>query len=135
MPIWAGGQGQKEVIVRGERTDPWAIISQALWGAIASDIIVLSVFIIILVQIWWPGWYWFGGSWRPLVIWLVVPWPVWALIAAAQLFIEVFDPNYPPTRKSVVSDKPLLPWRKSRDDKPQPKRKPDYLIFGGGDDD
>ena len=135
MPIpFVGGRDQTEIIRRGERTEPKIIIRQAMWGALASSAVFGFILALILVSAA-PPWKWFVGNWRWMVVIVFAPWPFWSLFAAVQLFIEVFDPNHPPPRRALETNKPVMPWdeRQAQPIKVQ-MPKPDYLIFGDAKD-
>lgn len=110
MPLRdALGPGQRERIVRGERTDPRVIIGQV--GALIA--VVLLAFVVVRTYIYY--WDWItkneAHDWlSPIGIILVFG----CGVAAYVLFIEVFDPNYPNPRQATGSTKPLWPWSRER---------------------
>jgi len=107
------GQGQKEIIRRGERTDPRMIVNQAKWFAFCLT------FLVGLVEFFYL-WY-IDARWYEIRHWLwelslpiAIPFAVAAVLAAIALFIEIFDPNYPNPRKATSSTRPNMPWSKER---------------------
>lgn len=116
--------GQRESIVRGERTDPRAILGQsAAWAACGS---VLSVAVAAIVAICGYGW-WVVDHWRVFGVALVAPWPIAALLALVALTVEIFDPNWPPPRKATGSTRPLWPHSGERE---RPSNPPSSVRLG-----
>jgi len=129
MPIpFVGGRDQTEIIRRGERTEPTIIVKQAWWGALVSSGVVFCILALILVSAA-PPWKWYAGNWRWMCVLVFAPWPFWAAFAAIQLFIEVFDPNHPPPRRALETNKAVMPWDERKEPPQYRERKPDYLIF------
>jgi len=109
--------GQRETIVRGERTDPRSILGQAfVWGACGSFVVL-----VVMVFIFWNKgvrWYWIWDNLRWLAIFPVAPFVIAAVLAVYALTVEIFDPNWPPPRKAMSSTRPVWPHSQERE---QPK--------------
>jgi hypothetical protein len=101
--------GQRERIVRGERTDPRVIIGQA--AALAG----VTLFGFVVVRLYIYGWDWINerelhGTFGPVAIILILA----CVIADIMLFVEIFDPNWPNPRDATDSTRPNFPWSGER---------------------
>jgi len=108
------GPGQREQIVRGERTSPLMVVWQALWALIVFAVAFLIFRGYIAVWEWLTDNHlhsWFAA---PAIISILV-----CLIAGAILVIEVVDPNWPNPRKATGSTRPLTPLSRERE---QPRK-------------
>jgi len=108
-----GEAGQRETIIRGERTRAQEIVNQAKWMAFCFTFIVVAAESFYL-------WY-IDARWYDIRHWLfelavpvAVPFAFGALCAGVQLFIEIFDPMHPSPRKATSSTRPNFPWSKER---------------------
>ena len=113
MPGGFTQPGQRETIVRGERTDPRAVLGQA------AALALCGTFIVLIVMAFWmlnakTTWKWIGENWRWLAIFPVIPWIFAAVGAGIMLFVEIFDPNWPNPRDATPSTTPNFPWSKER---------------------
>lgn len=110
-----GGKGQKEVIVRGERTDPRAILAQA------AALVVITLLMFAVVRTYVHFWDWITrnrlhGWLAPAALILVVVGGFTDIILAQ----EIADPNWPNPRDSTSSTRPLWPWSREREKPPSP---------------
>jgi len=137
MPNGRGGDwgpaGQREVIRRGERTDPRSIMAQAAGGAICGDAFIFVVMGAALILAL-PTLDWLADNWRWMLCLYALPWLPYLVAACCQLWIEIFDPHQPAPRKAADTTRPIMPWSKERRWPQQPRRKPDYLVFGEGEE-
>ncbi|NIV30514.1 MAG: hypothetical protein GWN58_13750 [Anaerolineae bacterium] len=104
-----GPPGQREGILRGERTDPRVIIGQGIGLAV----VLLFAFGVIRVYIYYWDWitrYKRHGTFAPIAIILVGV----CLVVGAMLFVEILDPNWPNPREATGSTRPLFPWSKEK---------------------
>ena len=109
--------GQRERILRGERTDPRIIIGQAVGLAlVGTAIVAILIGAVMLLSI--PTWRAFRqaveNGWRWMTLLLITPWLIAAGASAVVLWIELFDPNYPAPREAAQTTKVLWPWSKER---------------------
>lgn len=135
------GPGQRERIVRSERTDPRAIVAQAAWIAIcATFIIVLAMGATLLNRFdyWYRFARYWSANWKWLILIPIAPWPIAASICIVVLLYEIFDPNYPPPRDAVATTRIIWPGSKERAFPPAGDSRPQvrgYIDFGlDGDD-
>lgn len=114
MPRWDSiGSGGKDIVHRPERTDPLQVVKQAKWMALCLGFVVLLVEVFYLWRID-ARWYDIQDMLYGLSIPLAISFAFSALCAAAQLFIEIFDPNHPPPRRASHSTRPNFPWSKEK---------------------
>jgi len=121
MPRGGGGgftaPGQREQIIRGERTDPRAILGQAgVWGGLGSFIVLVVMGGILVNKLYRVRdvFFYVADNWRWLGLIVIAPIVIAAVLAMYALFIEIFDPNWPPPRDATPSTRPLMPHSKER---------------------
>lgn len=116
MPVWTGsqGQGQKEIITRGERTDPRAVLATCAALGAAGAVLVLLIMAAVMLNLG-TTWKWIGQHWKWLALFPLLPVLIAFGVAVYVLFIEVFDPNYPPPRKATATSRVVWPWSKERE--------------------
>lgn len=113
--------GQREVIARGERTDPRVIIGQALaWGLCGCAILLFVIGGILINRLDRMRYVlrYVGANWRWLLFVVAAPLAIGALLALVVLTIEICDPNWPPPRDATKSTRPLWPHSRERADPP-----------------
>jgi len=101
--------GQREQIVRGERTNPLTIAWQALWALIVFALAFL------IFRGYIAAWEWITDN--HLHSWLMPPAIIAILVclfAGCVLVIEIADPNWPNPRDATQSTRPLFPWSRER---------------------
>ena len=107
------GGGTRDIVFRGERTNPKEILMQCAGLAFAGAVLTWAIVAIAMFWVYRP-FRWLNDVWR---------WPasvsVGFLALAAfcglwALFIEIFDPMHPGTRNPVSTSKPIFPWSKEQ---------------------
>jgi len=108
-----GPRDQTEIIHRGERTDPRAVL--ATCGAFALVLCIAALCVYGVAALWQdrPG-RWFAEHFRGLATAWIVSLGLGALLAAFVLFYEAIDPNWPPPRSAVHTPLMLFPFGKDR---------------------
>ena len=109
MPFLGIGKGQTELIHRGERTSPSVIVGQG----VALILVTLFAFVVIRVY----AYYWDWITKNDLHSWLA---PVGIILVVGCVFLDIVlymelnDPNWPPTRNPTDSTRPLHPLSRDR---------------------
>lgn len=106
--------GQREIIARGERTDPRVVIGQAAAYAAVGTVLVLLVMWIVMVNVKSWTWDYTIRNWRWLIIFPLLPILAACVEAILVLRTEINDPNWPNPRDATQSTRPLHPLSKER---------------------
>jgi uncharacterized integral membrane protein len=105
--------GQREQIVRGERTDPRAVIVTGVAIGAVGAFIVLLIMGLIMLNVR-TSWAYIVKHWRWLIIFPLLPWIAGGCFTIIVLYVEINDPNWPPPRDATPSTAPLHPLSKER---------------------
>jgi len=125
------GSGVRELIFRGERTNPKAVMAQT--GAFALAGALMTWLIVAIIMVWVPRpWAWLGDHWRWPVTISLVSGVIGAAILGHVMFIESYDPMHPGARQPLNTSKPVFPWTKEKarwPEMPAAERLPDVESY------
>ena len=105
--------GQREQIVRGERTDPRAVMAQGGAIGLVGMLLVLLIMWVLMINVH-TTWKYIVENWRWLIIFPLLPWVAAGVFTTIILYVELNDPNWPNPRDATASTTPLHPLSKER---------------------